>query len=168
MAMARLPPEHPVTVLRDRKWTGERPEIRVGTVIASPRNSDVFGNYGVPFLLELLAENLLQCLEADAHHAETSAKRKRVPGHLVPADVSQLGDRKRAEPNALGRDSWFDRVSVIYTGSACAEQSEVATDGVLIERDQQIKAIPHVGDLLRTGADRKKSVATPNDRWQAL
>ena len=40
----------------------------------------------------------------------------------------------------------------------------MATDGVLVERDQQIKAIPHVGDRLRTGADRKKSVATPNDR----
>ena len=123
MAMAMLPPEHPVTVLGDRKWTGERPEIRVGIVIASPRNSDVFENYGVPFLLELLAENLLQCLEADAHHAETSAKRKRVLGHLVPADVSQLGDRKRAESNALGRDSWFDRVSVIYTGNAPALSS---------------------------------------------
>jgi hypothetical protein len=98
------------------------------------------------------------------HHAENSANRKRVLGHLVPADVSQLGDRKRAESNALSRDSWFDRVSVIDTGSACAEQSEVATDGVLVERDQQIKAIPHVGDLLRTGADRKKSVATPNVR----
>ena len=101
---------------------------------------------------------------SDAHHAETSANRKRVLGHLVPADVSQLGDRKRAECNALSRDSWFDRVSVIDTGSACAEQSEVATDGVLVQRNQQIKPIPHVGDLLRTGADGKKSVATPNDR----
>jgi hypothetical protein len=84
-------------------------------------------NYGVPILLELLAENLLQSLEADAHHAETSANRKRVLGHLVPADVSQLGDRKRAECSALSRDSWFDRVSAIDTGSASAEQSEVAT-----------------------------------------
>jgi hypothetical protein len=81
-------------------------------------------------------------LEADAHHAETSADRKRVLGHLVPADVSQLGDRKRAESNTLSRDSWFDRVIVIDTGSACAEQSEVATDGVLVERDQQIKGDP--------------------------
>ena len=40
----------------------------------------------------------------------------------------------------------------------------MATDSVMVERDQQIKAIPHVGDLLRTGADRKKTVATPNDR----
>jgi hypothetical protein len=43
--------EHPITVLRDRKWPGERPEIRVGIVIASPRDSDVFGHYGVRFFL---------------------------------------------------------------------------------------------------------------------
>ena len=123
MAMAMLPPEHPVTVLRDRKWPGERPEIRVGIVIASPRDSDVFGNYGVPFLLELLAENLLQCLEADAHHAETSANRKRVLGHLVPCDVGELRDGQRAEFNAFSCDSGFDRVGVIYTGNAPALSS---------------------------------------------
>jgi hypothetical protein len=65
----------------------ERSEIRGGVIIASLCNADVFRHYGVPFFLKLLGQNLLQRLEADTHHAETSADRERVLGHFVPSYV---------------------------------------------------------------------------------
>ena len=47
---------------------------------------------------------------------------KRVLGYLVPRDVGQLGDRKRAKFNTFGGRTRFDRVSVIDTGRAGTEQ----------------------------------------------
>ncbi len=156
--------EHRVAVLRHGKWPGERLEIRGGIVIAGPRNSDVFGHHGFAFLLELLGENLLQRLESNAHHAETSANRERVLRHLIPGDVGQLRNRKRAELHALRGGARLDRVSVVDTCSAGGKQSEVAIHGVLVQRDQQIDAVTHVGDSFRAGANGEKSVAAANDR----
>ena len=39
----------------------------------------------------------------------------------------------------------------------------MAIHRVLIERDQQIDAVAHVGDLIWAGADGEKSVAATND-----
>jgi hypothetical protein len=39
----------------------------------------------------------------------------------------------------------------------------VAVHGVLVQRNQQIDPIPHVGDFLRTGANGKKCVPATDD-----
>ena len=39
----------------------------------------------------------------------------------------------------------------------------MAIHGVLVQRDQQVDAVTHVGDLFRAGANRQKSVAAAND-----
>ena len=89
--------EHGIAVSGHWKWPGEWPEIRGRIFIADSRDPNVFRHDGFPFLLELLSKNLLQCLETNAHHAETSAERERVLGHFVSSDVRQLGDGKRAK-----------------------------------------------------------------------
>src|SRR5438552_3397705 len=156
--------EHRVPVLGHGKWPAERLEIRGGVIIAGPCDCDVFGDHGFAFLLELLGEDLLERLEADAHHAEAGADCECVLGHLVPGDVSQLRNWKRAELYAVRRGAWFDRVSVVNAGSAIGEQAQVAIHGILVQRDQQIDPITHVGDFFRAGTNRQKSVATSNDR----
>ena len=79
--------EYRIAVRRHGKWPGERPEVRGCIVITSPRDGDVFRDHGIALLLELFAEDLLQCLEANAHHAETSPHGERVLGHFVPSYV---------------------------------------------------------------------------------
>ena len=46
----------------------ERLEMRSGIVIACPRNSNIIGNYGVAFFLELLPQDFFQRRKTDAHH----------------------------------------------------------------------------------------------------
>ena len=75
-------------------------------------------------------------------------------GHLVPGDVSQLRNWKRAELYAVPCSTWFDRVSVVNTRSAADEQAQVAIHGILVQRDQQIDPITHVSDFLRAGTNR--------------
>jgi hypothetical protein len=67
---------------------------------------------------------------------------------------------ERLEPKAGNKS----QVGVVDTCGACGEQSEVAVHSVLVQRDQQIQAVAHVGDVLRTGANREKSVPTVDDR----
>ena len=57
----------------------------------------------------------------------------------------------------------LDRIGVVDTGRPAAQQAEVAVHGVLVQRDQQIQPIPHVGDFLRSGPDSKKSVPAADD-----
>src|SRR5439155_12288063 len=93
--------EHRVSVLVHGKWPAERLEIRGGVIIAGPCDCDVFGDHGFTFLRELFGNDLLERLEADAHHAETGADRECVLGHFVPSDISQLRNWKRAELNTV-------------------------------------------------------------------
>ena len=156
--------EHRVSVLGHGKWPAERLEIRGGVIIAGPCDCDVFGDHGFTFLRELFGNDLLERLEADAHHAETGADRECVLGHFVPSDISQLRNWKRAELHTVRGGAWFDRVSVVNAGSAIGEQAEVAIHGILVQRDQQIDAVTHVGDFFRAGTNSQKSVAAANNR----
>ncbi len=156
--------EHRIAVSGHGQWTVEWPEIRGGIVIADSCDPDVFRHHGFAFFLELLGENLLQRLETNAHHAETGAHCERVLGHLITCDVSQLGDGERAELHARRGDTRLDRVRVVEACSAVGKQTKVAIHRVLVQRDQQIQAVTHVGDFLWTSADRKKRVPTANDR----
>src|SRR5262249_17972836 len=58
----------------------------------------------------------------------------------------------------------FDRIRVVDTSGACGEQPKMTIHRVLVERDQQIKSITHIGDSFRACAYRQESVATANDR----
>ena len=159
-----VPTEHRIAGSGHGKWPRKRFEIRGGVVISSPRDADILGDHGFALFFELLGQNLLQCLETNAHHAEASANCERVLGHLIPRDISQVRDRKGAELYALRGGARLDRVRVVNTCSAVGEQSKVAIHRVLIQRDQQIQAVTHVGDFFRASADREKSVATADDR----
>src|SRR6202043_2686130 len=65
---------------------------------------------------------------------------------------------------ALGGDARFDGVGVVNACCASSEQPEVAIHRVLIQRDQQVQAVAHVGDFFRSGADREKRVTAADDR----
>ena len=65
---------------------------------------------------------------------------------------------------AVRRSAWLDGVSVVNACSSLCEQAEVAIHGILVQRDQQIDAVTHVGDFFRAGANSQKSVAAANNR----
>ncbi len=106
---------------------------------------------------------LLQRLKADAGHAERGADGQRVLGYLVAADVGQLGNRQRAQLDAVRRLAWLDGVSVVDTGAAAAQQAQVPVHRVLVQGDQQIDPVAHVGDFVRAGANGEKGVAAADD-----
>ena len=56
-------------------------------IVAGPRDSNVFRDYGIAFLLELFSKDLLQCLEADTDHAKAGADRQRVLRNFISGDV---------------------------------------------------------------------------------
>ena len=44
------------------------------------------------------------------------------------------------------------------------KQSEVTIHGVLIQRNQQVEAVTHIGNFLRASANREKRMAAANNR----
>src|ERR1700751_6013554 len=44
------------------------------------------------------------------------------------------------------------------------KQSEMTIHGVLVQWNQQVEVVPHVGDFFRAGANREKGVAASNNR----
>ncbi len=53
--------------------------------------------------------------------------------------------------------------AVVDTGAAAAQQAQVPVHGVLVQGDQEIDPIAHVGDLFRAGTNGKKGMAAAND-----
>src|SRR5260370_7048710 len=103
-------------------------------------------------------------MEADPHHVEAGADCQGVLRNFISSDIGQLGNRQWAKLHAAARIALLDGVSVIDTSSAPREQSQVAVHAVLIERDQQVDPVTHVGDLFESGPNRQKSVAAANNR----
>ena len=64
----------------------------------------------------------------------------------------------------LGRRAGLDGVRIVDTCRAAPEQPQVAVHGVLVERNQQVDAVAHVGDRFRSGSNGQKRVPAPNNR----
>ena len=129
--------------------------MRGRIIIASPRNPDVFGHHGFAFFLELLAENFFQRLETDAHHVQAGADRQRVLRDLVSRDVRQLGNRERTKLHSIRCGTRLYRVSIVDTGRTAGEQLQMPVHGVLVQRDEQVEAVTHVGDFFRSCSNRQ-------------
>ena len=76
-------------------------------------------------------------------------------------EILQNSHGKRAQRYSLRRSAGLDRVSVINTRSPIGEQPEVAIHGILVQRDQQVEAVTHVGDFFQAGANGKKKCGRP-------
>ena len=58
----------------------------------------------------------------------------------------QVGDGDGTELDAGGCRAGFNLICVVETGAACGEKAEVPVHRVLIEGNQQVEAVTHVGD----------------------
>ena len=132
---------------------GKGLEVLGGVIVAGAGHADVFRYHGLAFLFELLGENALQRLEANAHHAERRAQRERVLGDLVAGDIREFRNRKRTKLHAGGGRTRLDGLFIEDAGGARAEQAEVAVHGVLIQGNEQVNAVPHIRDFFRAGAN---------------
>ena len=155
--------QHGVAGVRHGQRIGEGLEILRGVVVADARQADVFVDDGFFFLAELLGEDALQGLKADARHAEGGADGQGILGDFVAADVGQLGNRQRAQLHSVGRLTGLDGVGIVDTGAAAGQQAQVPVHRVLVEGNQQIDPIAHVGDFVRAGANGEESMAAAND-----
>ena len=157
--------QHSVAVVghgqRVLKWL----EVLGGVVVADAGQADVLVDDGLFFLAELLCENLLQILKADAGHAEGGADGQRVLGDFVTAVMSaslETGRGHNWTPSAgVPGLMWFR--SYKYKRRPCAQQTQVAVHGVLVQGDQKIDPVAHVGDLFRAGPNGKKRVAAADN-----
>jgi hypothetical protein len=91
------------------------------------------------------------------------ADRQRVLGNLISANVCQVGNRQRAELHPVNDSPRLNRVRIINARRAAPEQPQVAIHGVLVERNEQIDPVTHVGDFFRTRSNRQKSMPAAND-----
>src|SRR5579859_861204 len=155
--------EHSVLRLSHGKRVGEGLEVGCAVFVAGARHIHVFFHHGLALLLELFDEHALQRLEADAHHVEGSAQGERVLRDFVARDIRQFRNGKRAKLHARSSGARLDRVGIVNARRARGEQVEVAIHGVLVQRDQQVNAVSHIGNFVRTGADGQKSVAAANN-----
>jgi len=144
-----------VAVLRLEKWVWESREMRGGVIIAGPRNRDVFRHYCLALLLKLFPQDFFERREADTHHVETSADCQGVLCHFISRNVRQLGNRKWTKLHAIGGRARLDRVRVIDTRRARCEQLQVPVHGVLVQGNEQIDPVTHVGDLFRARSNRQ-------------
>ena len=94
---------------------------------------------------------------------EASADREGVLGNLISGDVHQLetGSGQSCTPSA--GSARLNRVRIVDARSAGSEQPQVAVHGVLVERNEQVDPVTHVGDLLRARSNGQKSMAAAND-----
>src|SRR6185312_11249569 len=97
------------------------------------------------------------------HHVQAGAYRQRILRNFIACDVGQLGNRKRAKLHAVPGRARLNCVGVVDTCSAGGEQLQVPIHAVLVERNEQVDAVTHVGDLFGAGTNGKKSVAPAND-----
>jgi len=59
--------------------------------------------------------------------------------------------------------AWFDGFGVVNAGASAGQQAQVPVHGVLVQGNQQIEVIAHVGDFFRAGANGEKGVAATDD-----
>ena len=123
--------------------------MRGGVIIADPRNSDVFGHHGLAFFLELFPEDFLKGREADAHHVKAGADCQCVLRDFISGDVNQLGNGERAELHAVSDGARLDGVRIVDARGTGREQRQVTIHSVLVERNEQVDAVTHVGDAFR-------------------
>src|SRR6202043_313902 len=88
---------------------------------------------------------------------------KSVLRDFVARDVGEFGDGDGAELDAGGGGAGVNLVGVVEAGSAGGEEAEVAVHRVLVEGNEEIEAVAHVGDGIGTGADGEEGVAAAND-----
>ena len=94
---------------------------------------------------------------------QACTERQRVLRNFVSRDVRQLGNRKRAKLHAAGGSARLNRVRVINTRGARSEQLQVAIHGVLVQGNEQVHAVAHVGDLFGARSNRQESVAAADN-----
>jgi hypothetical protein len=83
--------------------------------------------------------------------------------NFVAGNVGEFGDGNRTELDACGGGTGVDLISVVEAGGAGGEEAEVTVHRVLVQRDQEVEAVAHVGDGVGTGADGEEGVAASND-----
>jgi putative drug exporter of the RND superfamily len=87
--------------------------------------------------------------------ATTTVTTMRALGFAIAVDVANIADELPDAPRAVP--------GVVNTGSASSKQAEMAIHGVLVERDEQVNAVTHIGDFFGTGPNGEKSVAAADN-----
>jgi hypothetical protein len=80
---------------------------------------------------------------------------------LVMSASFETGSGQSWTPSACF--AGLDGVRVVDACAAGAEEAEVAIHGVLIERDEELESVAHVGDGVGAGADGEEGMATADD-----